>query len=279
MFLKIKHFTALLSGLILLGLGSTTQVWASNVTGNFKPSVSVSNVCVINSTDNLIFGAYIPNSPAPLQTSGQIKLSCTKGAVASVIPASGGSALSGGGTTLKYALYADSAYSKTWGTGTPTYVNYNLGTSQVHFTTSTQSLSFSACQTLANGLSFAYINQGVFPTSRCYTGFDPTGAAVYYTDPPLSAGTTNGLYYTNGAVIKSMGASSAFYVAIPTGSPLVSGTTYSILTSTNGGSQAISGTSTSVKNPIALTYYAQLPAKQDVPPGTYIDTVTLQVSF
>lgn len=260
--------------------------FAGSKTSTMKPTATVSNDCLINSTDNLSFGAYVPSNSAALQTSGQIKLTCTKGATVSVYPVSGGSHMQGGGSTLTYVLYSDSAMSSVWG-NQPT----------IPFDSNSTGSTFFATQTLVGDgeLSIAQIQQiipsfnpntvyGYFYQTCCASNGTSIGRTWIFTgyqgqtSGSLQLGPAKGYTLVTDApetVVPGSNSAGTYYKIVPTSLTGVNGV-YQVPT---GPMATLSGTSTQAKTPMVLTYYGKVPALQDVTPGTYTDTVTIQVAF
>ena len=284
-----------LLGLPLLSLsllGLPLNAVAGSVKSSFQPSTTVANSCVINSTSNLSFGGYIPSNAAPLQTSGQISLNCTKGASVSVVPASGGSALNGSGGTLSYGIYIDSGMTQLW-KGT-VLATYNNGVNQDAY--------FKYSVNLNGRLDLAQLQAAV-------SNFNPNTAYGYMYDPTndvthldygylaqsssVPTGAQAAVYAPAGQVLNKSGSllwmvsdpyniplssngSVPWTIVLPTNSQ-VSSNIYSF---SNGVAPvALTGTSTSVKQAMNMTYYSKIPPNQDVAPGTYTDTVMVQVNF
>ena len=252
--------------LLSLGLVLPRLTLANSVSGSVAANVAVANDCQIETLDSLDMGAYQPLSGTPLVGSGQISLKCTKGAAVSVIPTSGGKAMTGTGGSLTYGLYTDSALSKVWGSGFA-YINVNLNSTEIYFNNQATT-SESNCRTLANGLTYTYYS----PSSRCY--YNLTNAATnFFEAPATSAG--NSVVYYNGQVIYR-GTMSTWYFPDNT---VYSGGNYILQTTTSGVANPLQGTSASANTPISLNYYVSVPAQQDVSPGVYSDTVLVQVDF
>ena len=100
-------------------------IFAAVSTANLNVTASVGASCTIT-TLPVAFGAYDPvgsNLSAPLNGTGTVTVSCTRGAAATVDLGNGsnfGSAsrrMSSGGDFLGYALYKDSARTQVWGSG------------------------------------------------------------------------------------------------------------------------------------------------------------------
>ena len=284
-----------LLGLPLLSLsllGLPLNAVAGSVKSSFKPSTTVANSCVINSTSNLSFGGYIPSSAAPLQTSGQISLNCTKGASVSVVPASGGSALNGSGGTLNYGIYIDSGMTQLWGSGA--WANYNNNVSEGTF--------FKYSTTLSGHLSATQLQAAIpnFNPNTAYAYYYSYGStSVYYgylgQSSKTISGSTQSMYLNANQVVNTQGSevwvtndpstipaysnggNTLPWTLILPGNSQLSNNVYTF--SSGAAAIALSGTSTSVKQAMNMTYYGKIPPNQDVAPGTYTDTVMVQVNF
>lgn len=277
----------------LIFIGSAFHATAANsVQGTSTVSSAVANTCVVQSLDSIDFGAYDPTSGMAGIGSGQFQLTCTKGAVVTALPASGGKTLSGPSGTLNYALYVDSAMSKIWGGPSYSYVTLDFSSRAYINMFMEQGVSFSACQGLANGTAFWFqantqangtgtcgVNLGTTTAATCLPGtiqcwsnsIQGTGAAAFLL---ASDGTLTTIVPYNG-----LNGEPAFYLPQAT-STQVSGITYTTPSTVSGANgQAITGTSTSVKQPLKLSYYAKVPGSQDVSSGVYQDTVVVSFTF
>lgn len=223
-------------------------------------------------------GTYNPSSGSSIEGLGQVSINCTKGDVVSVIPTSGGNTLSGPGGNLFYGLFTDPAASQSWGYqyGTTTWNTNQPPPALYFYKSSSNPTSVSSCAILANGASYFYGNSGT--STGCFWGLSMTNAngnlyavttvsasrtTVYVGSQELFQGTTSNVFQiSSGTYVSGSGAYSVWTIPVITGS-----------------SYPISATSTSVKTPIQLTYYAKASGSQDIPPGTYTDTVTLQFTF
>ena len=262
-----RHFLRF-SLLTLLGISFFSLAQAGTVTNTAKNTATVANSCVINSTQSISLGIYLPSSGAPLQGSGAISLTCTKGDAVSVLPISGGSALSGGGSSLNYALYTSSSFSQIWGAPTIISNTYDFtqrtSSSVIYFAHISYNLTLSQCEAKTPGVAVQW------GTAACYWGYlsSSSGAAG-------QAGLSGSGLVVNGVSVVN---NSVWNIYVPSATK-VSGYTYTIPVSVSGSNAPISGTSASLKTPLVFNYYAKVPASQDVPPGTYLDTVTVQVNF
>ena len=257
------------SFLILFGISFFSLAQAGTVTNTAKNTATVANSCVINSTQSIGLGVYIPSSGASLQGSGAISLTCTKGDPVSVLPISGGSALSGGGNSLNYSLYTSSSFSQAWGNSTTTSNTYNfwqgMSLDKIYFAHITSNVTLAQCEAFTPGAAVQWGNG-----NTCDWGYLPNsnGSATY-------AGLTASGLVVNGVSVVN---NNIWNIYVPTATH-VSGYTYTIPVLVTGNGVPMSGTSSSIKTPLVFNYYAKVPASQDVPPGTYLDTVTVQVSF
>lgn len=281
--------------LLLLALTATVSAAAaSSSTGSVPTSAAVVSSCLIKSTTSISLGAYAPASGAALQGSGQVALLCTKGTAAAALPTGGGSALTGSGGRLTYALYTDSGTSKVWGSPVFNDITYNFSSNTALPFYFESGVSFGTCQSLANGTAFWFQGQGPAPSAstmgNCGVNLGSGAAAPCRGSSCLStvqygSSSSTILLSPSGTqtVLKTgpygTGASFDGYFLPSATSTQVSGLTYTIPVSVSGSGQALTGTSTSVASPVVLSYYAKVPAGQDVPAGTYTDTVTLQVTF
>lgn len=267
----------LLLGIGLFGIGALSLAQAGSVSSNLGATTKVANSCVIQTLDSVSFGAYNPTSGMSALGQGQVHLTCTKKAAASAVPSSGGSHMTGPSGSLNYALYTDSGMSQQWGSPAPNYQSINFSVSQPLFAYHQAGISASQCQALSNGLLYAYeVQAGTSPSQCLY------GKGSNYNAGPIS-GSYNTGFVLNGTTVvapsKITSGSSQYdsMVYYATGSQ-VGSYTYSVATSMSG-ALALSGTSQGVTVPLNLTYYAKVPASQDVSAGTYVDTVTVQVTF
>jgi spore coat protein U-like protein len=271
---------------LLLGMG-VAQAATSPVKSTMGLSASVANSCRIVSLDSIAFGAYSPISGSTGMGSGALQLICTKAAVATALPTTGGSAMSGPGGSISYGLFIDTGFSKQWGSPGAQNANINFATN-VKFASSSSGITQAACATLANGLTYAWQPSGEYGNSTStYPSTCLYGASSSGTSGTGVTGTNNyglvvgGKTLVVASIVKGgPGNTDTFnnmsYYA-PSGTQ-VSGFVYSVPASMSG-ALALTGTSTSAATPVVLTYYAKAPAGQDVTPGTYADTVIVQVSF
>jgi spore coat protein U-like protein len=95
--------------------------FACLLAGTFPAAADVCQVSVTGPA----FGAYSTISPTPLDTAGQVRISCQSGAAITVSTGGSGTyfprAMRSGGATLAYNIFADAARTRilgTWGGGT-----------------------------------------------------------------------------------------------------------------------------------------------------------------
>lgn len=267
-------------GLLLasLGLGLASSGAFAAVSGTSAVTSAVASSCRLVSLDSLSFGTYSPISGTAGVSNGVLSLACTKKTAVSASPISGGSTLHGTSGNLNYAIYADSGMSKVWGAPTVNTVSINYytgnGANFIYFTSKSFQASFTACASVANGTLFNYYSNG----GACYTNYSSTPTS--YGISNVSQGTGLSIMTSSGGATllasKSVSTYGMFYV--PYGSPQTAAYTYTTPVSM-GAAVALTGTSSSVNTPMNLTYYAKVPANQDVSAGVYTDTVTVQVNF
>jgi spore coat protein U-like protein len=268
----MRSLSFCLSLALLTGLSSLAQA-ASPVTQPLGATSAVANSCVIASTDNLNFGTYSPISGSFAAGVSHFQLKCTKAASYAITSNSGmrgNSTLASSGNTLNYGLYTDAAFSRAFGAGTsnapalPSLDTLVSGASKFCFT----GVSIAVANVPANvpyvryqnsagsGFTYAYGYVGAIRSGTCSAAFGSSaiGVVTYYaSNPPLGP---NVSLQTTGTVIT--GNNVFFYPA-----------------SLN----AYKGTSPSGLSVIDIPIYGQVPANQDVLPGSYSDTVTFTVSF
>lgn len=106
-------------------LGAAAPALAQTATANLAVSATVANVCIISTTP-VAFGSYDPivtNATNPLDVSGSVIVTCTKGAGTRIdldlgAHASGSTRrMAGGSDFLSYELYQDNSRSTVWGAG------------------------------------------------------------------------------------------------------------------------------------------------------------------
>jgi spore coat protein U-like protein len=113
-----------LAGLAVISLAAESRLSGQSATASLTVSASVSKNCTIT-TAPVNFGAYDPvtaNATAPLDGTGTVTVTCTKGAPAKVGLSVGSNAqgttrrMSGGTAAyLTYELYKDTGRATVWG--------------------------------------------------------------------------------------------------------------------------------------------------------------------
>ena len=108
-----------------LALGMAAPAFAQTATANLGVSATVARNCSITTTA-VAFGAYDPivaNATAPLDGTGSVVVTCTKGAGTRIDLGLGANAaaavrrMAGGGDFLTYELYTTTARTTVWGSG------------------------------------------------------------------------------------------------------------------------------------------------------------------
>jgi spore coat protein U-like protein len=108
-----------------LALGMAAPAFAQTATANLGVSATVARNCSITTTA-VAFGAYDPivaNATAPLDGTGSVVVTCTKGAGTRIDLGLGSNAaasvrrMAGGGDFLTYELYTTTARTTVWGSG------------------------------------------------------------------------------------------------------------------------------------------------------------------
>ena len=108
-----------------LALGTASPALAQSATSTFSASTTVAKNCSITTTP-VALGSYDPvvaNLAAPLDATGTVVVTCTKGAGTRIDLGLGTNAagstrrMAGGGDFLAYELYQDPGRSIAWGTG------------------------------------------------------------------------------------------------------------------------------------------------------------------
>jgi len=109
-----------------LALGTSSLAAAQSATSTLSASTTVTKNCSITTTP-VAFGAYNPittNLTAPLDGTGTVVVTCTKGAGTRIDLGLGTNAsgttrrMAGGSDFLTYGLYQDSGRAIAWGAGT-----------------------------------------------------------------------------------------------------------------------------------------------------------------
>jgi spore coat protein U-like protein len=115
---------ALVFGGVVLGMAA--PAFAQTATANLNISASVNKTCTITTTP-VAFGIYDPvvtNASTPLDATGTVVVTCTKGAGTRIDLGNGGNFLAGarrmagGSDFLTYELYSDTGRTTVWGSGT-----------------------------------------------------------------------------------------------------------------------------------------------------------------
>ena len=108
-----------------LVLGMTAPAFAQTATANLGVSATVASNCTISTTP-VAFGPYDPivtNATNPLDGTGTVVVTCTKGAGTRIDLGLGSNAtgstrrMTGGGDFLTYELYTTTARTTVWGSG------------------------------------------------------------------------------------------------------------------------------------------------------------------
>jgi spore coat protein U-like protein len=108
-----------------LALGLAAPVFAQTATANLGVSATVTANCSIT-TAAVAFGSYDPvvtHASSPLDGTGSVVVTCTKGAGTRIDLGLGGNAsgstrrMAGGGDFLTYELYQDTTRTTVWGSG------------------------------------------------------------------------------------------------------------------------------------------------------------------
>ena len=300
----------LLKNLLLTGslvsvliLSSFSTFATSTKTGNLPITSTVSNSCVVKSTDNINLGSYNPSSLVNLNGSGILSLICTKGAVVTASPSSGGSSLTGSGGSLSYSLYTDSAMTSKWGAGTQILSLTAGGTTSSNYTAYFESrasltgrLTITQIQAAVPDFNpnyaYFYVYYSTFNTTEIYYHYagqgsttpqvaNPYGTTFYGWGNDWNTSTTTSPDTLSYNYNVGTAYATAYYYMLPpgttTGSTGSYGTSYQV--PAGPGNTPITATSTTVTQPVNLNYYASLPYGQDVAPGVYTDTVVIQVTF
>ena len=120
----MRRISIVLAGLAVVSFAAESRLSGQSASASLTVSASVSKNCTI-STAPVNFGAYDPvaaNATAPLDGTGTVTVTCTKGAVAKVGLSVGANAQGtsrrmsqGAAAYLTYELYKDSSHSTVWG--------------------------------------------------------------------------------------------------------------------------------------------------------------------
>ena len=110
---------------VALVLGATAPALAQTATANLSVTATVTKNCSITTTP-VAFGSYDPivtNAASPLDGTGTVVVTCTKGAGTRIDLGLGSNAtgstrrMLGGTDLLTYELYTDTGRSTVWGSG------------------------------------------------------------------------------------------------------------------------------------------------------------------
>ncbi|HEU4438452.1 MAG TPA: spore coat U domain-containing protein [Methylomirabilota bacterium] len=114
---------ALIFGGVVLGMAA--PAFAQTATANLGISATVNATCTITTTP-VAFGTYDPvvtHASSPLDATGSVVVTCTKGAGTRIDLGTGGNfsagarRMAGGSDFLTYELYQDSGRTTVWGSG------------------------------------------------------------------------------------------------------------------------------------------------------------------
>jgi spore coat protein U-like protein len=137
----MRRILIVLTGFAVVSIASESRVGAqqTSATASLAVSASVSKNCTITTTP-VAFGSYdsvVANATAPLDSTGAVVVTCTKGAAAKVGLNDGANAqttqrrMSGLATEfLNYELYKDSTHAARWGNTTDTSLEVPAAPSQ-----------------------------------------------------------------------------------------------------------------------------------------------------
>jgi spore coat protein U-like protein len=120
----MSRILIVLAGFAVVSIAAEIRLSGQSSSASLAVSASVSKNCTIT-TAPVNFGAYDPvatNATAPLDSTGTVTITCTKGAVATVGLGVGGNAQGstrrmsqGAAAYLNYELYKDGSHSTVWG--------------------------------------------------------------------------------------------------------------------------------------------------------------------
>jgi spore coat protein U-like protein len=253
-----------------------SALFAAPVTSPVKGAASatskVANSCTIINATAMSFGAYDPTSGTAALGSGQIQLRCTKNA-AFAIASNGGqhnSAMQGPtGGLLAYSLFQDAGLSKPFGAGGTDYLT-TLPVGKYACFSASGLVSSATDYTIQQNNAY-YASQGQVPLNALATVSGRQNIFYGYVN---SVASPSQCQYSFNAVLVT--ASNVLYgQAVSTATPFPSSATFYVPTK----SQAITGTSTSALSVLTIPFYGKVPARQDLAPGQFTDTVTFTVSF
>lgn len=120
----LKLFAGLNIVFCALFLFLVSEVKGGSASGTLGVNVVVNKNCVISTTP-LAFGVYDPiiaNSSSPLDATGTVTITCTKGAATTIgMGTSGGAAreMSSGAATMSYEIYRDASRTSIWAGSAP----------------------------------------------------------------------------------------------------------------------------------------------------------------
>jgi spore coat protein U-like protein len=121
--MKFQRSVALAAALAATLGWSSATMFAATATASLSVTATVANNCSI-STTALAFGSYDPvttHASAPLDSTGTVVISCTKGAAATIGLNTGSNAsgstrrMANGGVFLTYEMYKETAKTNIWG--------------------------------------------------------------------------------------------------------------------------------------------------------------------
>lgn len=269
---------------------------------------AVAATCTVTST-NIQFGNF---SGTTIRITGTLTVNCPNGAAYQVgIDAGSGSGATvtnrlmtrPGGGLLGYQLFSDAGYTSNWGntSGTGWVTGTGSGTNRTltvyaqlptneyaptgNYTDATVTVSVSgsglttatshfnvkttvqkACNVAATALNFgAYAKALINATSTI--SVTCTNTTTY--NAGLNAGTATGATVTNRSMTGPGGTLLGYKLFSNSGSTINWGNTV--------GTDTVAGTGSGVVQ--SLTVYGQLPANQNVRPGSYSDTITVTLTF
>jgi len=120
----MRRRVIVLAGFVVAVVGAENRLIAQSASASLTVSANVSKNCTIT-TAPVNFGLYDPiaaNATAPLDGTGTVTITCTKGSTATVALSVGSNAegttrrmLGGTAAYLTYELYKDSNHSAVWG--------------------------------------------------------------------------------------------------------------------------------------------------------------------
>lgn len=131
----MRRILIVLAGFAVVSIAAESSAGAQSASATLTVSASVAKHCTVTTTP-VNFGAYNPvtvNATAPLDNTGTIAVTCTKGATAWVGLNNGTATgttrqMSSSAERLNYELYTDSTHSTVWGNTVTTGVNVPAST-------------------------------------------------------------------------------------------------------------------------------------------------------